>query len=135
PDRPRRTKCQTPPPGQQYLETPPEVCLAGYQASLWRSRRSFSPRALVGSCHPASHLDDPCFPAADEDLRDRLRERDYVRFFQPVCRIDPRERRQVLEHVDEDMVLEARGDRDSFRVLRSNDFHPLWFFLRSLGSR
>src|SRR5256886_11875473 len=55
----------------------------------------------------AGHLDDPCFPAADEDLRDRLRERDHVLFFQPVCRIDPRERRQVLEHVDEDVVLGA----------------------------
>src|SRR6266581_3860395 len=83
-------------------------------------------------CTDDEHDDDP---ASDKDLRDRLRERHHVLFFQPVRRIDSRKRGQVLEYVDEDVVLEARRDRDSFRVLCSNDFHSFRFSLPRLGSR
>src|SRR3989442_10991121 len=75
------------------------------------------------------HLDDPCFPAANEDLRDRLRKRDHVLFLEPIRGVDPRERRQILEHMDEHVVLEARRDRHSFSILPPDDFYsPRFFF-------
>src|SRR2546427_11036459 len=88
-------------------------------------------RLLAVSAEGIRDRYDSGLPSVDEDLGNRLRQRDHVFLLQPVRRVDPRERRQVLEHVDEDVILEARWNRDSFRVLRANDFHPLRFFLRN----
>src|SRR2546428_4491358 len=74
---------------------------------------------------------DSGLPSVDEDLGNRLRQRDHVFLLQPERRVDPRERRQVLEHVDEDVNLEARWNPGSFRVLPAKDFTPLTFFLRN----
>src|SRR3989441_905002 len=73
-------------------------------------------RLLAVSSEGIRNRDDSGLPSVDEDLGNRPRQRDHVFLLQPVRRVDPRERRQVLEHVDEDVILEAPRNRDSFRV-------------------
>src|SRR3972149_403040 len=79
------------------------------------------------SCWSRRRLDDSGLSPIDQNLGDRLRERDDILFLQAVRRVDARERRQVLEDVDEHVVLQARRDGRTLRVLGLHDAHPLRF--------
>src|SRR2546428_7847182 len=88
------------------------------------------------SASGVGHLHDPRLASVHEDLRDRLRKRDDVLFLQAVRGVDPREGRDVLEDVDEDMVFERRRDRGAPRFLGANDLHSVGLLLRGQnGSR
>src|SRR3989442_15991471 len=75
------------------------------------------------SASGVGHLDDPRLASVHEDVRDRLRKRYNVFLLQAVRGVDPREGRDVLEYVDEDMVFERRCDRGAPRLLGANDLH------------
>src|SRR5436309_560177 len=77
---------------------------------------------LTHSRAPTGYLDDSRLPPPHEDLRNGLREGDHIFFLEAIRGVDSRERRQVLEHVHEDVILERRGDRRPLRVFGAD--HP-----------
>src|SRR3989449_2632689 len=87
------------------------------------------------SASGVGHLHDPRLASVHEDLRDRLRKRDDVLFLQAVRGVDPREGRDVLEDVDEDMVFERRRDRGAPRFLGANNLHSGGLLLRGHNGR
>src|SRR5436189_21659 len=83
---------------------------------------------LTHSRAPTGYLDDSRLPPPHEDLRNGLREGDHIFFLEAIRGVDSRERRQVLEHVHEDAILERRGDRRPPRVFGAD--HPPSFRFR-----
>src|SRR5205809_3466686 len=71
---------------------------------------------LTHSRAPTGYLDDSRLSPPHEDLRNGLREGDHIFFLEAIRGVDSRERRQVLEHVHKDVILESRGDRRQLSV-------------------
>src|SRR5207247_3092246 len=85
---------------------------------------------LTHSRAPAGYLDDSRLPPPHEDLRNGLREGDHIFFLEAIRGVDSRERRQVLEHVHKDVILERRGDRRPLSVFGADHPHPFRFLRR-----
>src|SRR5467141_5203215 len=108
-------------------------CLLSHSAIWTGEADAGSPGRGRASRARAGHLDDASLSPVDQDLRDRFRQRDDVLFLQSIRRVNPRERGQVLEDMDEDVIPQRRPYNDALRIGGANHFHALRLFF--LGGR